>query len=277
MQTVRYADAELKTRGINHRVGTFKYKELGEGLSGTPGNFNLRMVWSETDFFSPRHMHNFDQVRVQIQGTFHFDNDGSMKPGVAAYFPEGTPYGPQTSREDTATLVMQIGGASGNGYLSEAERVAAVDQLAKIGRFGEGRYFSPGDKAGTDGFQAAWEFARGRKMQYPPRRFQKPVFTHPDGSAWLPVPGKAGLEHKRLWNFGERTVGLDQYRMAAGASFDLVGAASCFIESGNGRFESPDSQGRFEPFDTIHLQAGEPASFTPDDAAQLLVFVHPVF
>ena len=82
MQLIRDLDTQIKTRGINHRVGTFRYKELGEGEPGTPGNYNLRMVWSQTDFFSPRHRHNFDQVRVQMTGTFSFDDDGVMRPGV---------------------------------------------------------------------------------------------------------------------------------------------------------------------------------------------------
>lgn len=276
MQMVRYADAELKTRGINHRVGTFKYKELGEGLPGAAGNFNLRMVWSETDFFSPRHMHNFDQVRVQIHGTFHFDKDGRMKPGVVAYFPEGTPYGPQTSQEDTATLVMQIGGASGEGYLSEAERIAAVEQLAGTGHFDTGRYFAAGHTSGTDSFQAAWELARGRKMSYPPRRFQKPVFIHADAVGWSALPGRPGVEHRRLWNFGDRTVNLDQYRIAPAARCDLSGAASCFIEQGGGLF-SCFADLAFEPFDTLHLTAGERASFTALAQTHLLVFTHPVF
>ena len=96
MKFVRYAETEIKSRGINHRVGSFRYKDLGEGVPGTPGNFFLRMVWSETDFFSPRHLHNFDQVRVQVQGEFDFATDGTMKPGYACdndagiYFEDNT-------------------------------------------------------------------------------------------------------------------------------------------------------------------------------------------
>ena len=104
MDLVNYEQAALHTRAVNHREGSFRYKDLGQGTPGRPENFYLRMVWTEGDFFSPRHMHNFDQVRVQIKGRFSFDKDGTMHPGCIGYFPEGTPYGPQTSAEDTIQL-----------------------------------------------------------------------------------------------------------------------------------------------------------------------------
>ena len=273
MQLIRYADTELQTRGINHRVGTFRFKDLGEGEAGTPGNFFLRLVWSQTDFFSPRHLHNFDQVRVQLEGEFDFATDGVMKPGAVAYFPEGTPYGPQTSQDETLQLVMQIGGPSGAGYMSEAQRVAAVDALAKVGRFSEGRYFAPGDtgSTGIDSLQAAWEYALGQKMVYPPQRFQKPVLMNPDAMAWQ--VHRPGVERRSIWEFGRQAVALEQYRLATGAALALVGPLSCFVEQGAGQADGK----RFESFDALHLKNGEAVTLTAQGPAKLLVFVHPVF
>ncbi len=283
MQRIDYAATERRTRSVNHRVGTFLYKELGEGQPGTPGNFNLRMVWSESDFFSPRHMHNFDQVRVQIQGNFHFDTDGSMAPGTVGYFPEGTPYGPQTSNEDTIALVMQIGGASGGGYLSEAERIAAVDALSHEGVFRQGRYYrsKDGTGPGMDAFQAAWEQARGRRMRYPAARFEKPMLCHPGAMAWSPLPERPGVEFKRLWDFGPHTVGLLQYRLAPGADITLAGPLSCFVEHGTPLWHAmPDDQApkALAPFDTLHAEPGDTLRLqATGDATQLLVFTHPRF
>lgn len=273
MQLIRYADTELQTRGINHRVGTFRFKDLGEGVAGTPGNFFLRLVWSQTDFFSPRHLHNFDQVRVQLEGEFDFATDGVMKPGAVAYFPEGTPYGPQTSQDETLQLVMQIGGPSGAGYMSEAQRVAAVDALAKVGRFSEGRYFAPGDTSSTgiDSLQAAWEYALGQKMVYPPQRFQKPVLMNPDAIAWQ-AQG-LGVERRLIWDFGRQAVALAQYKLARGAALALQGPLSCFVEQGIGQVDSES----FESFDALHLKNGEAVTLTAQEPAKLLVFVHPVF
>jgi hypothetical protein len=277
MQLVRFADTEIQTRGVNHRVGTFRFKDLGEGQAGTAGNFFLRLVWSQTDFFSPRHLHNFDQVRVQLKGEFDFATDGVMKTGAVAYFPEGTPYGPQTSQDETLQLVMQIGGPSGAGYMSEAQRVAAVDALAKVGRFSEGRYFAPGDtgSTGIDSLQAAWEYALGQKMAYPPQRFQKPVLMNPDAIAWR--PRGAGVERRQVWDFGRQAVALEQYRLAPGAALPLKGPLSCFVEQGAGQAKSQALESAFESLDALHLKQGEAVTLTAKEPTQLLVFVHPVF
>jgi hypothetical protein len=279
MQHVRNADTEIQSRGINHRMGSFRYKDLGQGEPGTTGNYYLRLVWSETDFFSPRHMHNFDQVRVQVQGQFDFATDGTMKLGTIGYFPEGTPYGPQTSKEETIQLVLQIGGASGSGYISEAQRVAAVAELAAVGRFSDGRYFAPGDRTttGMDSFQAAWEQAQGRKLVYPPMRFQKPVLMHPDAMPWMPVPGAPGVECRQAFSFGSRSVAVVLYKIAAGATLALDGPLSCFIESGAGQAMGQGGTERFAAWDALHAAPGESLTLTPCEATQTIVFVHPVF
>jgi hypothetical protein len=273
MQLIHYTDTELKTRGINHRVGTFRYKDLGEGEAGTPGNFFLRLVWSQTDFFSPRHLHNFDQIRVQIQGEFDFAGDGLMKPGSVGYFPEGTPYGPQTSQDETVQLVLQIGGPSGAGYMSEAQRVAAVDALARIGRFSEGRYFAPGDSGSTgiDSLQAAWEYALGQKMSYPPARFQKPVLMNPDALAWQ-VPER-GVRRRQVWDFGPGAVAVIQYALEPGAALRLDGPLSCFVEEGSAGLEGQ----ALETFDVVHLTTGESIELNAREPAKLLLFRHPAF
>lgn len=276
VQYIRHAELALQTRGINHRVGSFRYKDLGSGQPGKPDNFLLRLVSSETDFFSPRHQHNFDQVRVQIQGTFQFDADGVMTEGAVGYFPEGTDYGPQTSQEDTVQLVMQIGGPSGNGYLSEGERTRAVAELAGLGEFRGGRYFAAGSQAGVDAFQAAWEQAQGRAMVYPPSRLQRPMLVDPQAFAWLPA-GPAGVRVKTLFNFGPRTVGVTLYQLAAGASLTLQGPLSCFVEAGKGGADAAPQAQAYEAFDTLHLAAGESALLSAASDTRLIVFSHPVF
>ena len=276
MQLLHHDAIETRQRGTNHRVGSFIFKDLGSGRRGRPDNFLLRLVTSGTDFFSPRHMHNFDQVRVQIRGTFSFDADGLMEPGSVGYFPEGTAYGPQTSREDTVQLVMQIGGPSGNGYLSEAERVSAVDALAAQGEFRGGHYFRRGSDEGIDGFQAAWEQAQGRAMVYPPKRLQRPLLVEPEAFDWLPA-GPAGVEHKTLVDFGRRTVGVRLFRLAEGAALPLSGPLSCFVETGGGVVESGGERRSCGRFDTLHLEAGESATLKAGLASRLIVFTHPVF
>lgn len=276
MQLLKHDQIETQRRGVNHRVGSFIYKDLGSGQPGRPDNFLLRLVTSGTDFFSPRHMHNFDQVRVQVQGRFAFDADGVMEPGSIGYFPEGTAYGPQTSREDTVQLVMQIGGPSGNGYLSESERIAAVEALAAQGEFRGGHYYKGGTGDGIDGFQAAWEHAQGRPMVYPPKRLQRPLLVEPEAFDWIAGPAP-GVEHKTMVDFGRRTVGVRLYRLDPGAMLALQGPLSCFIDTGGGEIEAAGVRQACGRFDTLHLAGGEQAALQASTASRLIVFSHPAF
>jgi hypothetical protein len=279
MQFVRFEQETLHTRGENHRVGTFRFKNLGEGRPGRRDNFYLRWVLSTGDFFSPRHFHNFDQVRLQVRGTYAFGEDGTMHPGTIGYFPESTPYGPQTSADDTVQLVLQIGAPGGAGYIGEHERVAAVAALAKQGRFEGGRYFAESDRTSTgqDGFEAVWEHASGRRVRYAPKRLEKPLLVHPDAYEWLPVSGAEGVRCKRIWDFGGRTVGCLVYRLGAGATLALAGAQTCWVQDGRGRIVQAGEPPGYAPSDALHLRQGETVHLQAQEETTLLVLTHPVF
>ena len=98
-------------RGLEYRGGTFHYRNLMEGTPGTIDNFQLSMGRNDKDFVSPRHRHNFEQFRFQLEGDLNFARDGVMTPGMLGYFPEGASYGPQTSEATAMTIVLQFGGA----------------------------------------------------------------------------------------------------------------------------------------------------------------------
>ena len=122
-------------RGLEHRGGMFHFRRLMEGEPGTIDNFQLSMGRVGGDFYSPRHHHNFEQVRFQLEGELDFARDGKMKTGMVGYFPEGMFYGPQ-SQDPTATastIVLQMGGASGSGYLARNEVKAGMDALKAEG------------------------------------------------------------------------------------------------------------------------------------------------
>ena len=102
MKIVQGDEAEWK-RGLQHRGGTFHYRHLLNGTPGTIGNFQFDIGQIEGDFASPRHRHNFDQFRFQLEGTMNFDRNGRMGPGTFGYFPEG------------AVWAAELGGAVGDG------------------------------------------------------------------------------------------------------------------------------------------------------------------
>ncbi len=82
MKIVRLEDTTLEDVKHRPRQGRFERRRLLEGETGTPENFHFQMVRTYGDFFSPRHHHNFDQVRYQIEGTFDFDRNGKMSPRI---------------------------------------------------------------------------------------------------------------------------------------------------------------------------------------------------
>ena len=201
MNIVQGDEVEWK-RGLQHRGGTFHYRHLLEGQPGTVGNFHLGIGQQDGDFVSPRHRHNFDQFRYQLEGVSNFDRNGKMAAGTLGYFPEGAAYGPQSSEGRSVTAVLQFGGASGNGYLSPREVAAGTEELKKFGTF-EGGIFRRNDdgegRRNSDAYQAIWEHVHGRRMDYPKPRYRDPIMVDPQNYDWLPVGRYAGCEREAAW------------------------------------------------------------------------------
>jgi hypothetical protein len=91
MRIVHGDQIEEKIRIHQHRQGMFRYRTVAVGEPGTPGNFILEMVRTTDDFFSPRHKHNFDQFRYQLEGEFDFDRNGKMTPASSDTFRKALP------------------------------------------------------------------------------------------------------------------------------------------------------------------------------------------
>jgi hypothetical protein len=90
------------------------------GQPGTPENYAFTLAKQNGSFFSPRHRHNFDQFRLAWRGDVNIAPKVDLQQGHLGYFPEGTHYGPQDDPEgNRETLVLQFGGASGQGYMSQ--------------------------------------------------------------------------------------------------------------------------------------------------------------
>jgi len=259
-------------RGLEHRGGTFHFRMLMEGEPGTKGNFQFTLGQMGGDFFSPRHRHNFEQVRFQVQGTLDFARDGKLKPGMVGYFPEGMRYGPQTQdpEETPMAAVLQFGGASLSGYLSRAEVKAGSDELSRFGEFKDGvfrRKDGARGKKNLDGYQAIWEHVNGRPMEYPKPRYERPVFMDPDNRAWTAVEGAPGVTEKFLGVFTECRTRVAIVKIEPGATFVTGGKRSLvFVRSGAGEVEGQP----FRSLTTVYTEKGETASFTATAESILL-------
>ena len=256
-------------RGLEHRGGTFHFRNLMEGTPGTIDNFQLSMGRNDKDFVSPRHRHNFDQFRFQLEGDLDFARDGKMTPGMVGYFPEGAAYGPQTSEATATTFVLQFGGASGSGYLSRKEVKAGMDELRKSGTF-EGGVYKRNDgvpgKRNMDGYEAIWAQANGRDLQYPKPRYPTAIMMDREHFSWVPVAGHPGASEKVLGTFTERRAEASFLRLEAGSSYAANGRSILVAYAGKGRVDDQP----LRLYTTVFLDWGESATLTADETTELL-------
>jgi len=197
---VSQGDERPVVRALQFRAGTTHLRHLLDGEVGTRGNFMLGIWKSEGDFFSPRHRHNFEQYRYVLDGELNYNRNGKLTKGMLGYFPEGVMYGPQSQDPDkfSLALILQFGGTSGSGFLSQPEVDAAEAELKKVGEFEKGvfRRTSGTGKKNMDGMQAIWEHVNGRPMVYPKPHLINPAFMDPAHYEWSKVDGASNVAEK---------------------------------------------------------------------------------
>ena len=216
-----HADTVEWKRGLQHRGGTFHYRHLLNGAPGTPGNFQFNIGQLEGDFSSPRHRHNFDQIRYTLSGV-QSTGLGDLAAGECGYFPEGAYYGPQKQEGQCECLVLQFQGASGEHLLSNEEMNATYEKLLKSGgKFENGVYkgFKPdGTPKNKDSYEAIWEEHEGRDLEFPPLRYRQPVMMLAENYRFWPDRKRPGVEIKHLGTFSEARTGIGFMRLQPGAT-----------------------------------------------------------
>lgn len=121
------------------RVGKLDQKFLLQGEDGSPNNYLLNVgLTGSGGWGTPRHRHNFDQIRYVLKGKYPASPHKIMGEGSVAYFPESVHYGPQDRPEGLEMMVIQFGGASGEGFLSTPRREEANEALKAKGEFKDG-------------------------------------------------------------------------------------------------------------------------------------------
>jgi hypothetical protein len=261
--------------GEGVRSGQVGKQMLLAGDPASPGNFKFGLFRQYGDFESPRHRHNFCQFRVQIEGECDFDHDGKMTPGVIGYFPEGTYYGPQGPDVDPSYVAtLQFGGPSGSGLLTMQQLADAKKELSKIGEFRDGVFIRnagvPGKK-NMDGFEAVWEQACGRKLEYPAPQYSRPVLMNPKAYRWMPLEGAEGVEEKALGTFSDCKIRCASYRLHPGAHFTAAGRGMYLVLSGRGSIAGQT----FRPYTAVYLDSGETGTFKATESAEILLLGMP--
>lgn len=216
------ADKSPGGRVGSMREGTLDQKFLLYGEDGSPNNYLLNVgLTGGGGWGTPRHRHNFDQIRYVLKGRYPASPHKVMDEGSVAYFPENVYYGPQDRPEGLEMMVLQFGGASGSGFLSTPAREAANKVLEAKGEFHDGIftwYDADGKKHNMDGSAACFEEATGRKLIFGPPRYDDVVMLDSEAFAWIET-GVPGVTTRHLGTFTERNIRIGFIKIAAGATW----------------------------------------------------------
>lgn len=207
-------------RGRVHMIRR-KRLPLDTGIPGVTMEYSLSVV--PDGYFTPRHRHNFDQIRYTLSG-IQSTGLGDLAAGECGYFPEGTHYGPQKQEGQCECLVLQFQGASGEHLLSNEEMNATYERLLKSGgKFENGVYkgFKPdGSPKNKDSYEAIWEEHEGRELIFPPPRYRQPVMMLAKNYRFWPDRKRPGIEVKHLGTFSEARTGISFLRLTPGAGLN---------------------------------------------------------
>jgi len=221
MQFTRYETA--RTSGSKaHRPAGIGFHYMLEGTEFALDNYQLSIVDAE-DYHAPRHRHNFEQIRILLEGEFGFDAGLTQRAGSVGYFCEGTYY-TQDARGKSRTLLLQVAGPSGQSYMSEPQMNAGTQALLGRGEFRDGIYtwYDASDKKhNADGYEAIWEQVFGKPVRYPKPLYDGPVLLRPERFAYLPYKSVPGVALRHLGTFNERRLGLEMLKLDAGASIEI--------------------------------------------------------
>ncbi|HEY2792740.1 MAG TPA: hypothetical protein VGJ28_10300 [Micromonosporaceae bacterium] len=211
----------------NLRTGNRISRTLLTGVENAPDNYRLGYSYGGDDaqWTTPRHHHNFEQIRYVIEGEYSVATRRTIPAGHIGYFPESAYYGPQDMNPELTMLILQFGGPSGQGYASIAQRKKGLEDLKK--RDGELRngiwswVDADGVHRNQDAFEAVWETMYQRKIEYPPSRYEDIVLINPDSFGWVADPASPGASWKSLGVFSERQTKIAFARLDAGASIEI--------------------------------------------------------
>jgi hypothetical protein len=213
-------DWEAVQRGRVHQIRR-KRLPLDTGVPGLTAEYSMSLV--PEGYFTPRHRHNFDQIRYTLTGV-QSTGHGDLRPGECGYFPEGAYYGPQKQEGECTTLVLQFQGASGLHLLSNEEMNATYQKMIASGAtFENGVYKATGPngrRINKDSYLAIWEEHEGKKLTFPKPRYRVPAMMIADNYRWVPERKRPGVETKHMGTFTELRTAVGFFRLAPGARID---------------------------------------------------------
>lgn len=227
------------------RSGALDIKVLAVGKEGTLGAYRVGLEETPDEgWTTPRHRHNLDQLRLQLEGDMIYAHNKTLKQGMVAYFPESIHYGPQQRLPHSLTLNIQFSGASRNGFMTPKQRGEGHQRLSEKGTFGKNGIYSWVDEGGKnhnqDAYEAIWEEINGRKLIYAAPRYESIVRMYPDHFEWTELSQSPGVAQKLVGVFTENDLRVSFVKITPGVSFSVLerGAPQLiFVLSGSVLFD----------------------------------------
>jgi quercetin dioxygenase-like cupin family protein len=245
------------------------HKRLFEGEEDSPDNYMLVMSREPKTYFSPRHRHPWDQIRFCLEGKIPIAKGLYIEGGEIGYFPEAAHYGPQEGGEDRIVLLLQFGGASGQGFVGPEKLKQARLELAETGTFERGVYSTEanGQSSNRDAYEAVWEHVKGAPPAYVEPAYKAPIVMRPEALPWRST-GDKGVQRKDIGVFPHRGLIVSGIRMDAGATMELERLPALrflFVLDGRGELDGDElrnlSAARLLPGAEGQLSAAEPLEF----------------
>jgi hypothetical protein len=258
-----------------------EYKHLFEGDEASSDNFEMWIIRfaEDSEYYAPRHRHNFDQFRWPLNGGINYAPHLDIEPGQLGYFPEGACYGPQEIPVGREFIVVQFAGANGDGYMGAAETDRGVKELSEHGEFKRGIYhgvYPDGRPYNKDAHQAVWEHVNGRELKFARPRYLAPIIMDPSGMQWRTINGQPGTSAKPLGTFTERGVGARLLRIQSAAQLSITPKPQVqlgFVLSGHVEIDSHAGG----PQTAFELKADESMVISAASEAEVLVMSLPSF
>jgi hypothetical protein len=196
------------------------HKRLFEGEEDSPDNYMLVMSREPKSYFSPRHRHPWDQIRFCLEGKIPIAKGLYIEAGEIGYFPEAAHYGPQEGGEDRIVVLLQFGGASGQGFIGPDRLNEARRALSGNGTFERGAYSTQasGKRVNRDAYEAIWDHVKGTPPVYVEPAYKAPIVMRPQALRWK---ASDGVERKEIGVFPHRGLTITEVRLAAGAVEEL--------------------------------------------------------
>ena len=259
------------------REGNVTARYLAMGEPNSPNNYAAFFTDTE-EHTTPRHKHNFDQIRYVIQGEGQYGDYMTTPGGTVLYVPEGVAYGPQSRSRGMRQFTVQFGGSCGAGYVSNKQRRAAMEALSKKGTFEKGIYSYVDDKVkrhNQDAFEACWAHVTGKSVVYPEPRYSEMILMDPRNYGW--VKQDTGVAYKQMGVFTERNTCVGFIKLDSGATL-IAGTSNApeilFLAKGAVTFQGAT----YDQFSALAFKAGEgPVEVKANEASEFLSLKMPRF